>query len=345
MRAERRSRNGLHVLGLSHDDDQFLVVDQVFEAHFAGVVCDATHAWSCELGTHLFEFLLDDATQLRIALQNGLVLLDAGLDVGKFLLDVDARQASELAQLHVENVDGLALTEVVRLLHEQIFGRSSIFALSNERDDAVDDIESLQTPFEDVSTIACLVEAVLRATSDDFELMVDITGDCVGQVQRARHAVDERDHIHREAGLQLGELEQVVQHDIGVRIALQLDDEVGGATRRCIVHIGDAVELATIDQFLNSCGDRRTTCLIRQFGDANFHTPATTFFDGDGRARLHAAATCAVRVDDAGLTENETTGRKVGAVDELHEIVRCGLRVVDDVHGGVDDFTEVVRRN
>ena len=36
----------------------------------------------------------------------------------------------------------------------------------------------------------------------------------------------ESNHVYWETGLQLGELEQVVHDHIGVRIALQRDDEI-----------------------------------------------------------------------------------------------------------------------
>ena len=55
-----------------------------------------------------------------------------------------------------------------------------------------------------------------------------------------------------EARLQLGELEQVVEHDVGVGVALERDDELGLAARRAVVDVGDAVEVAGVDELLDA---------------------------------------------------------------------------------------------
>ena len=78
--------------------------------------------------------------------------------------------------------------------------------------------------------IVCFLQAELRATCSDFYLVFDITNECIAQIQCAWHTVHESNHVHRETGLQLGELEQVVHDHIGVRIALQRDDEIGLTT-------------------------------------------------------------------------------------------------------------------
>ena len=64
-------------------------------------------------------------------------------------------------------------------------------------------------------------------TLDDVHLMVQVVLDHLGDVQGARHAVDQRDGIDAERVLQLGHLEQLVEDDLGDRVALQFDDESG----------------------------------------------------------------------------------------------------------------------
>ena len=64
--------------------------------------------------------------------------------------------------------------------------------------------------------------------------------------------------------LQLGQLEQVVHHDVGVGVALERDHEVGLATGRSVVDVGDAVEVASVDELLDAGRDRRAARLVRQ---------------------------------------------------------------------------------
>ena len=147
-------------------------------------------------------------------------------------LEVDAREPGQLAQLHVEDVDGLELGELERLGHQPGLGRRGVVAGPDQGDDRVDHVERLDAALEDVLAAAGLVEAELRAPGDHVDLVGDVAGQRLGQVQRARHAVDEGDHVDGEVRLQLRQLEQVVEHDVGVGVALERDDELGLAARR-----------------------------------------------------------------------------------------------------------------
>ena len=188
-------------------------------------------------------------------------------------------------------------------------------------------------------------EAELRTPRDDVDLVVDVTLQHLGEVERAGNALDEGDDVDGERRLQLGELEEVVEHDVGVGVALEGDDELGLALCGLVVDIGDAVEVATVDKLLDPGGDRRATRLVGQLGDDDLQRPLLRLLDRCRGAQLDAAATGPVGVHDPGSPEDARSGRKVGTLDELHQLVRRRLRVVDEVHRGVDDLPEVVRRN
>ena len=62
-----------------------------------------------------------------------------------------------------------------------------------------------------------------RAPDDDFTPVLQKEFDELLEIQQPRLAVDERNHVHAEAVLQLRQLEQVVRDDVGHFPALQLD--------------------------------------------------------------------------------------------------------------------------
>ena len=66
----------------------------------------------------------------------------------------------------------------------------------------VDDIEGLKTAFENVTTIASLIETELSTASNYFKLVTYITVQCVSQVDGTRHAVYQCNHVHGETALQ-----------------------------------------------------------------------------------------------------------------------------------------------
>ena len=343
--AERVGRHRLDVLLLCHHDDEFFVFDEVFDAHLADVGGDLAHARGGEGVLHFRQLAGDDAAKDLVVFQDRRQFLDACANLFLLGLQVDPRQLGQLTQLHVENVDRLALAETELLAHESVFGGVGVFAGADHLDDFVDHVEGLQAALENVVAFLRLVEAVLAATSDDFDLVVDVAADGVAQVERARHAFDERHHVDRELALQLGVLEQVVHHDVGVGVTLERDDEVGGAAGRVVVHVGDALEAVVVDQFLDARGDGRATRLVRQLGHDDAHLAALAFFDRHLGAHLDAAATGLVRVGDAFATEDQPAGREVGTLHELHEVFHGRLGVVEQVQRGIDDFAQVVRRD
>ena len=164
--------------------------------------------------------------------------------VDDLLLDVDAAEPGQLTQAHLEDVLGLHLAELERHGHQAGLGFCRILAAADEGDDLVDDIECLQSSLEDVLASAGLVEPELRTAGDDVDLVAQVALQRGDEVERARHAVDERNHVDAEAGLQLGELVEVVEHDVGVGVALERDHQAGLAAGGAVVDVGDAVEIA-----------------------------------------------------------------------------------------------------
>ena len=64
-----------------------------------------------------------------------------------------------------------------------------------------------------------------------------------------RPAVVQRQHVHAEAGLQLGEAVELVQHHLGRRVALQLDDDAHAGAVALVAQIADALDLLGAHQF------------------------------------------------------------------------------------------------
>ena len=100
-----------------------------------------------------------------------------------------------------------------------------------------------------------LCQPELAPAGDDLTLVLDVSNDGVTQVYLARHPIDQGHHVDGEGGLELGHLEQVVLHHQGVGVALERDDQVGFAARRCVVDVGDSVEVSAIDEVLDPRSD------------------------------------------------------------------------------------------
>ena len=250
---EGRRGHRLDVAGPGHGDDDLLVVDEVLDAHLARVVGDDAAARVGVLVADRGHLGLDDAAQLAVVRQDRLELGDGGAQLLHLLFELGAPQPGQPAQRHVEDVGGLHLGEGEGLRHQRGAGLGPVGRRPDGGDDRVEHVDGPEEALDDVRPVAGLVEAVLRAAADDLDLVVDVVRQRLGQVQRAGHAVDQRQHVDAEAGLQRRLLEEVVQHDVGVGVALELDDEPRLLVGRGVAHPADAVEVARPHQSVIFC--------------------------------------------------------------------------------------------
>ena len=106
---------------------------------------------------------------------------------------------------------------------------------------------AIEQALEDVERGPPLAQLVLRAPHDHVALVVDVVLDDRQQAERARHAVDQRDHVHAERRLQRRVLVELVEHDLRDRVALQLDDEPDARLVGLVAQVGDLLEPAVLD--------------------------------------------------------------------------------------------------
>ena len=206
---------------------------------------------------------------------------------------------------------------------------------------------------------ARLAEVELGAAADDLAPVVDVVLEHAAQRQRLRLAVDQGQHVHVERELHRGVLEQVVQHLVRVRVALDLDVDAHAVAVGLVAQVGDAVDLLVLDQVGDLLEQRGLVHLVRQLGDDDRRPVAADLLERDLGAHDDAAAAVGVhladRVDRLPLAgegvallleaEDRAAGREVRAEDELAQVVRGELGVVDEGDRRVDDLAEVVRRD
>ena len=161
---------------------------------------------------------------------------------------------------------------------------------ADEGDDLVDHAEGLHEALDDVLALLRLAQAVLGAAGHDLHLVRDVDEHRAVEREHHRHAVDERQHVGREVRLHRRVLVELVEHDVGVGVAAELDDEAG-------VSPADSLRTSRMPSIFRSftssaifCADGLDRRLERDLGDDDAHLALRAFVDLRDGAHLDGAA-------------------------------------------------------
>jgi hypothetical protein len=334
----------LDVAGARHGDDDVLLGDQVLEVELALVGPERGSSRVRVLLPDLEQLLLDDPSDLPGVLEERLEVLDPREQVLVLLLELRASELGEAAQRHVQDVVGLDLREL-ELAHQLGARVLGVRGATDDADDLVEVLQRDQQALDDVVALLGSAELVLRPAGHDVDLVVDVVADELGEVQHARHVVDEREHDDAEVLLQLRVLVELVEHDLRVRAPLEVDDQAHALAVGLVLQVRDVLQPPRADELGDLLREPRLVDLVRQLRHDHALAPLAGLLDARDGADLDGAAPGQVRVLDALLAEDVGARGEVRALDELHQVLRRRIRVVEEVHGRVDDLAEVVRRD
>ena len=344
-------RQRLDVAGLRDRDDHLLVGDQVLDVHVVFGVGDLRAPVVAVGLADLEQLLADEGHDARLVAEDLPQLADPLDEVGVVALDLVDLERRQPAQRHREDRLGL-LAGQLELLDELRPRGLGVGRRANERDDLVEVGQRDQQALEDVCAGLGLAQLVLRAPHDHVALVVDVVVDDLEQRERPRHAVDERDRVHAERRLQHRVLVELVQHDLGDHVALELDHEPHARLVRLVAQVGDLGDLLVVDHLGDLLDHARAVVaavalgdLVGQLGDDDRLLALAQRLDVRPRAHDDPAAPGLVRVLDPLPADDDAGGGEVGALDVLHQARGVDVRVVDVGDHRVDGLAQVVRRD
>ena len=193
-----------------------------------------------------------------------------------------------------------------------------------------------------------LGQLVLRPADHDLALVAHVGLERLAQGERARHAVDQRHHVHAEGRLHRRVLVELVEHDLGDRVALELDHQPHAALVGLVVDVGDLQQLLLAVQIGDLLDQPAVTALLDHVGQLGDDDRLLALLERlDVRARLHADAASpgGIRVANPARAEDHAAGGEVGALDVGHQALDVGVGIVDQRDGRGDRLTQIVRRD
>ena len=115
--------------------------------------------------------------------------------------------------------------------------------------------------------VARLAEQEFRAPPDHLLAERDEGGENVLEAEQLRAAAVQRHHVDAEARLQRREAVELVQHHVGDRVALQLDDDADAVAVGFVADVGDALDALVAHELGHLLLHRRLVHLKRDLGD------------------------------------------------------------------------------
>ncbi len=148
----------------------------------------------------------------------------------------------------------------------------------DQRDDLVDVRERDGEALEDVRALARLAQVVDRPARDDLAPVAQERVQHLLERQQLRLAVEQRDHVDAEHRFHRRQLEELVEHELAVLAALELDDDAQPVLVRLVAQLRDALDLLVAHEVGDALEQARLVDLVRQLGHDD--RLAATLVDG-----------------------------------------------------------------
>ena len=165
------------------------------------------------------------------------------------------------------------------------------------------------------------------------------------EAQHLRPPIDDREHQRAERHLQLGVLVEVVEHRVRPRVRLELDHDAHLVLApELVVEVGDAVDLAVVDELRDRLHEAGLVHLVGKLADDDLLPAGLQLLEVDLGAHDDASVPRAVDVGDVARVD-DPAGGEVRALDDADEILGGGLGIVDEADHRVAHLAEIVWRD
>ncbi len=341
---EARSRQGDHA-GVVFDvgDDRF---DQCLEIGDVVGSDDAGTARGAVLLGDGAQFLEHDRSLALLGTEDLLELFDGGDELDLLGDEFVVGESGEAAESQLEDPLGLLIAER-ELLHQTFACLVGVRRGADDRHHEIDVVDRDEQALDDVEPFGGLAEPELRPLDDDVEAVVDVVLAELEEADRGRGAVDQYDVVDAEGLLEGRQLVELLEQEFGLDPGLGLDDQTeSGLAVGQVLDIGDAVELAGVDEFLDLRDHALDADQVGEFGEHQSLTGTGDVDDLGGRP--HPDRTTARLVDGAEVVvDGHAPGGEVGAGKDFHQLVDGGLRppLGHDQLDGLVDLEQVVCRH
>ena len=190
------------------------------------------------------------------------------------------------------------------------------------------------------------LQIVLRAAHDDLAAVLQKMDQHFLQGQDTRLVVDQRQHDDAKGRLQLRVGVKLVQHHLGNRVALEVDNDAHAVAVGFVTQIGNAFDLLGPYHLGDALKELGFIQLIGNLADDDaLALIAVRDFDVAPGAKLQETAAGVIGLQNALPPVDEPRGGEIRPGKTRHQLGQRAIRVFQDEHQRINDFRQVVRRD
>ena len=353
----------LEVTVLGHRHHHALVRYQVLDRDLAHFLTDLGAARAPELLLQIPQLVNDELVEDRFRAKDLFVpgdLLLQFVELVENLLALHARQALEL-----QFDDGLRLarrevewakrcrgvfTQESTVVDFDFARQSQLGILGRRRcpdqgDDLVDAQQRLGESEQKVLSLASLAQQEVRAPPDYVLAMGNEGLEVFDQADFLGPAIDDGEHPHARAVLQIGVLVEVVQHNVRVVTALYFKNDAHAGAVALVADIADALDLLLVDQVRSLLDQPGLVDLIRNLADHDCVAVLAQLLNLDLGAHQDVTAPGGVGLPDTRRAAQDAARREVRSLHHRDDALKPRVGVLDQLDRGVHQLAEVVRRD
>ena len=140
-------------------------------------------------------------------------------------------------------------------------------------------------------------------------------------------------------------LKERVEHDLGIDVLLQLDDDAHALAVGFVAQVGDAVHALVVNQLCDLFHQARLVDLIGNLGHDNAAAVGIDGLDLGAGTHDDAAAARKIRRLDAVEAHDQARRGEIRPFDDVHQVCNRAVRMIQHIDHRVDGLAHVVRRN
>ena len=158
-------------------------------------------------------------------------------------------------------------------------------------------------------------------------------------------AVDDRQDCHARPLLEVGVLVEVVQHDLRLLAALELENDPHAAPVALVTDVANPFHLLVVDKVGGLLDEPGLVYLVGKLADDDRVAVLAPLLDRRPGPHHEVAASFLVGADHSGSAAEYAASRKIGPFYDIENALESRVRVLDQLDRGVDELAEVVGRD